>query len=138
MYSHIYVPLDNSDHSNAGIEVAVALAQAFGAACTGSHVYAARMHDYRFKQMEYTLPEEYQDEAELLRQRRIHDSLITTGLQLISDSYTDVMRYRCLERNVPFEARARDGRNWEELVADVNEVQPDLVVMGALGTGAVK
>jgi nucleotide-binding universal stress UspA family protein/predicted Zn-ribbon and HTH transcriptional regulator len=138
MYSRIYVPLDNSDHSNACVEVAVALAGAFGASCTGSHVYAARMHDYRFKQMEYTLPEEYQDEAELLRQRRIHDSLITTGLQLISDSYTDVMRYRCLEKGVPFEARAIDGRNWEELVRDVRGGDWDLVVMGALGMGAVK
>jgi nucleotide-binding universal stress UspA family protein len=138
MYSSIYVPLDNSDHSNACIEVAVRLAEAFEASCTGSHVYAARMHDYRFKQMEYTLPEEYQDEAELLRQRRIHDSLITTGLQLISDSYTDVMRYRCLERGVPFTARAIDGKNWEELVRDIRESDYDLVVMGALGMGAVK
>jgi nucleotide-binding universal stress UspA family protein/predicted Zn-ribbon and HTH transcriptional regulator len=33
----------------------------------------------------------------------------------------------------------RDGRNWEELVADVDESPDvDLVVMGALGTGAVK
>jgi len=87
------------------------------------HAYAARMHDFRFKQMEYTLPEEYQDEAELLRQRRIHDSLITTGLELISDSYTDVMRYRCLERGVEFEAgggTAATGR----IVTDVAEVKP--------------
>ena len=140
MYSSIYVPLDNSDHSNAAAEVAVELAAAFGATCTGSHVYAARMHDYRFKQMEYTLPEEYQDETELLRQRRIHDSLITTGLQLISESYTDVMRFRCLERGVPFEARAVDGRNWQGIVDDVNDRSRghDLVVMGALGMGAVK
>jgi nucleotide-binding universal stress UspA family protein len=138
--SRIYVPLDNSDHSTACVSVAVELAAAFGASCVGSHVYAARMHDYRFKQMEYTLPAEYQDEAELLRQRRIHDSLIVTGLQLISDSYTDVMRYRCLERAVPFEARAIDGRNWEELVRDINDPATgcDLVVMGALGMGAVK
>ena len=53
---------------------------------------SARMHDYRFKQMEYTLPEEYQDENELARQRKIHDSLITMGLQLISDSYLDVLQ----------------------------------------------
>ena len=138
MYKSIYVALDNSEHSDAGTTVALELAEAFSSRCIGMHVYAARMHDYRFKQMEYTLPDEYQDEAELLRQRRIHDSLITTGLQLISESYTDVMRYRCLEREIEFEARARDGRNWEELVADIEEVRPDLVVMGALGTGAVK
>jgi len=138
LYRSIYVALDNSEHSDAATTVALALAEAFAARCVGAHVYAARMHDYRFKQMEYTLPEEYQDEAELLRQRRIHDSLITTGLQLISDSYTDVMRYRCLEREIPFEARMRDGRNWEELVDDINDSECDLVLMGALGTGAVK
>ncbi len=33
----------------------------------------------------------------------------------------------------------RDGRNWEEIVADVDESDDvDVVVMGALGTGAVK
>src|SRR5579863_3284308 len=139
MYKNIYVALDNSEHSDAGTTVALELAQQFESRCIGMHVYAGRMHDYRFKQMEYTLPEEYQDEAELLRQRRIHDSLITTGLQLISDSYTDVLRYRCMERGVAFEARMRDGRNWEELVADIDESDDiDLVVMGALGTGAVK
>lgn len=139
-FTRIHVPLDNSDHSNAAVELAVAIASRFSATCVGSHVYAARMHDYRFKQMEYTLPAEYQDEAELLRQRRIHDSLITTGLQLISDSYTDVMRYRCLEAGVPFEAKRMDGRNWEELVRDINDPasEYDLVVMGALGMGAVK
>jgi nucleotide-binding universal stress UspA family protein len=140
VFSSIYVPLDNSEHSNAAAELAVELAAANGGRCTGSHVYAARMHDYRFKQMEYTLPEEYQDETELLRQRRIHDSLITTGLQLISDSYTDVMRYRCLQRGVPFEARAIDGKNWQGIVDDVSrdDADYDVVVMGALGMGAVK
>ena len=139
MYSNIYVALDNSEHSDAACSAALDMAAAFSAQVIGMHVYAARMHDYRFKQMEYTLPEEYQDEAELLRQRRIHDSLITTGLELISDSYTDVLRFRCLERNIPFTARMRDGRNWEELVADIDESPDvDLVVMGALGTGAVK
>ncbi|MFN2569567.1 MAG: universal stress protein [Candidatus Dormibacteria bacterium] len=137
-YASIHVPLDNSEHSDAAAGLAIELAGHSGARCIGMHAYAARMHDYRFKQMEYTLPEEYQDEAELLRQRRIHDSLITTGLELISDSYTDVMRYRCLEKGIAFEARRRDGRNWEEIVADVEEVQPDLVLMGALGAGAVR
>ena len=73
MYKSIYVALDNSEHSDAGTTVALELAEAFSSRCTGMHVYAARMHDYRFKQMEYTLPDEYQDEAELLRQRRIDD-----------------------------------------------------------------
>src|SRR3981081_202339 len=94
-YRRIHVPLDNSEHSNACVEVAVRLAEAFGAECVGSHVYAARMHDYRFKQMEYTLPEEYQDEAELLRPRKIHDSLITRGLWLLPDFFLGVVEGLC-------------------------------------------
>src|SRR5215470_8275127 len=118
MYKHIYVPVDNSDYSNRAIDLAVELGRAFGARLTGCHVYAARLHDYRFKQMEYTLPEEYKDENELERQRKIHDSLIAMGLQLISESYLDVMGKKASEAG---------------LASDY-----DLVVMGALGMGAVK
>jgi len=101
MYKHVYVPVDNSEHSNRAIDLAVELGKAFGARLTGSHVYAARLHDYRFKQMEYTLPEEYKDENELERQRKIHDSLIAMGLQLISESYLDVMKVRRRRRASP-------------------------------------
>lgn len=138
MFSTIYVPLDNSEHANAAMEVALSLALAFGGRIAGSHVYAARMHDYRFKQMEYTLPEEYQDEEELERQRKIHDTLITRGLRLISDSYTDVAQVRCAAAGVPFEPRTMDGRNWEKLVEDITTNNYDLVVMGAQGFGATK
>ena len=94
MFRKIYVPVDNSDYSNRAIDVAVELGRAVGASLVGCHVYAARLHDYRFKQMEYTLPDEYRDETELERQRKIHDSLIAMGLQLISESYLDVMARR--------------------------------------------
>ena len=89
MYKSIYVPVDNSDHSNRAVACAVGLGKAYSAKLVGCHVYAAKLHDYRFRQMEYTLPEEYIDEVELERQRKIHDSLITMGLKLISDSYLD-------------------------------------------------
>src|SRR5437899_4700266 len=138
VYEKIYVPLDNSDHSNGAIEVAVRLAGATNASLVGSHVYAARMHDVRFKQMEYTLPEEYQQEQELERQRKIHDSLITRGLQLISDSYLDVMKAACDQAGLPFEYKTFDGKNWECLVDDIAASDYDLVVLGALGMGAVK
>ena len=138
MYRNIMVPLDNSEYSNCAAELAVALGQHFGASLTGSHVYAAKMHDYRFKQMEYTLPEEYQDENELERQRKIHDSLITMGLQLISDSYIDVMERRCQERGLVFERKMFDGRTFQPLVEDIKKSGYDLVVIGALGLGAVK
>ena len=138
MYRKLYLPLDNSDHSVAASEVAIRLAKSSGAEIIGSHVYAARLHDYRFKQMEYTLPEEYQDEAELERQRKIHDSLITSGLQLISDSYLEATQKRCLEEGIQFTPKTFDGKNWEVLVQDINDSDYDLVLMGACGLGQVK
>jgi nucleotide-binding universal stress UspA family protein len=138
MYKTIYVPVDNSEHSQACVDVAVTLAQAFAAALVGSHAYAAKMHDYRFKQMEFTLPEEYLDEQELERQRKIHDSLITMGLQLISDSYLDVMERRAQEAGLPFVRKMFDGRNFQVLVDDIRSSNYDLVVIGALGMGAVR
>ena len=138
MFETIYVPVDNSDYSNAAVDVAIELGRAFGSQLIGSHVYAARMHDYRFKQMEYTLPEEYQDEQELERQRKIHDTLITRGLRLISDSYLDVMAERCSIAQLPFQEKTFDGQNWQELVKDIEASQYNLVIMGALGMGAVK
>ena len=65
MYKSIYVPVDNSDLSNRAAVNAVQLGKSFESRLTGCHVYAAKMHDYRFKQMEYTLPDEYLDETEL-------------------------------------------------------------------------
>jgi len=138
MYKRIFVPVDNSEHSNRCVDLGLTWAKVFGATLVGSHVYAAKMHDYRFKQMEYTLPEEYQDEKELERQRKIHDSLITMGLQLISDSYLDVMERRAGEASIPFERRTYDGRTFQPLVDDIRGGQYDLVVIGALGMGAVK
>ena len=138
MMKKIYVPVDNSDYSDASIALAVAFARKFGSQLVGSHVYAAKMHDVRFKQMEYTLPEEYQDEVELEKQRRIHDTLITMGLQLISDSYLEVMKEKCTEFNIPFEAKMPEGKHYIKLVEDIEENDYDLVIMGALGMGAVK
>jgi nucleotide-binding universal stress UspA family protein/rubrerythrin len=138
MYKSIYVPVDNSDHSNRAIACAVAMGKAFSAKLVGCHVYAAALHDYRFRQMEYTLPEEYLDEVELERQRKIHDSLITMGLKLISDSYLDGMSRLCGESGLAFEPRMMDGKHHAEILKDLASSRPDLVVMGALGIGRAR
>ena len=138
MFKHICVPVDNSEYSNRAIDLAVELGRTCGAKLTGIHVYAARLHDYRFKQMEYTLPEEYKDEQELERQRKIHDSLIAMGLQLISESYLDVMAREADEAGLPFERKMIDGKHYKVLIDDCAASDYDLVVMGALGMGAVK
>jgi len=138
MFKHIYVPVDNSDYSNRAVDLAVQLGKAFGSKLTGCHVYAARLHDYRFKQMEYTLPEEYRDETELERQRKIHDSLIAMGLQLISDSYLDVMAREAEAAGLLFQRKMMDGKHYKALIQDSQESDYDLVIIGALGMGAVR
>jgi nucleotide-binding universal stress UspA family protein len=138
MYKSIYVPVDNSDYSNRAVACAVALGKAFDAKLVGCHVYAARLHDYRFKQMEYTLPEEYLDEVELERQRKIHDSLITMGLKLISDSYLDGVARLCRESSLDFEPRMIDGKHHVEILKDLHGSPHDLVVIGALGLGRAR
>ena len=138
MYKSIYVPVDNSDHSNRAVACSMALGKAFSAKLVGCHVYAAKLHDYRFRQMEYTLPEEYIDEVELERQRKIHDSLITMGLKLISDSYLDGMSRQCGESGLAFEPRMMDGKHHIEILKDLAGSEHDLVVIGALGVGRAR
>src|SRR6187401_1195576 len=138
MYKSIYVPVDNSDHSNRAVACAVDLGKAYSAKLVGCHVYAAKLHDYRFRQMEYTLPEEYIDEVELERQRKIHDSLITMGLKLISDSYLDGMSRLCGESGLAFEPRMMDGKHHAEILRDLDGLEHDLVVIGALGIGRAR
>ena len=138
MYKSIYVPVDNSDHSNRAVACSLALGKAYSAKLVGCHVYAAKLHDYRFRQMEYTLPEEYIDEVELERQRKIHDSLITMGLKLISDSYLDGMSRQCKESSIEFEPRMMDGKHHAEILKDIVGSQHDLVVIGALGIGRAR
>lgn len=138
MYEHIYVPVDNSAHSNRAIDCAISVGKAFAAKLTGCHVYAAKMHDYRFKQMEFTLPEEYLVETELARQRKIHDSLITMGLELVSDCYLQSMDEQCRAVGLECERKMMDGKHSTEIVKDIEASDYDLVVLGALGIGRTK
>ena len=138
MFKKICVAVDNSPSGDACCAAAVSLARAFGAQIVGSHVYAARMHERRFRQMESTLPEEYVVDKELERQRTIHDSLIALGLQLISDCYLDTLERGCQEAEVPFARKTFDGKNWEKLVQDINASDYDLVVLGARGHGTTR
>jgi nucleotide-binding universal stress UspA family protein/rubrerythrin len=138
MYKEVYVPVDNSDYSNQACVIGVEVARHFGGRIAGCHAYAAKMHDVRFRQMESGLPEEFRDEDEMKRQRKIHDQLITKGLEIITDSYIDVLEPLCEKYDVELVRRSLEGKNFKVIVEDVNENDYDLVVMGAMGMAAVK
>jgi len=137
MYKNISVLLDNSDYSLWSLDLSLDIAKNYDSVLVGNHAYAARLHEERFIQMEPGLPEKYQEPKELERQREIHDSLIEKGLTIISDSYLDVFQERCEARGVRYERKMCEGKNYDELVKDIQQSGYDLVAMGARGLGEV-
>ncbi|MDH3672829.1 MAG: universal stress protein [Gammaproteobacteria bacterium] len=136
-YREILLAVDSSDHANRGVEDGTALAKLWDARVTAAHVYAAKMHDWRFRQMEGGLPEQFREEQELERQRDVHDDLITRGLSIITDSYLDQADRTCNATGLRFARRALEGKNYRQLVKEANSGNYDLLVLGALGLGAV-
>src|SRR3954453_6664006 len=119
-YREVFVPVDNSPHSDWALDRAIEICRASGGRITGNHVYAARLHDVRFRQLETGLPAQFQTAEEIKRQRKIHDKLIEKGLQLIADSFLDQMALRCERAAVPLTRQLLEGINYEEIVREVN------------------
>ena len=139
LYRRLLVALDSSEHANRGLDLALAWAGlTTGATLTGIHVYAAQLHDARFRQMEGGLPEQFRQEAVLEEQRDVHDSLITRGLDLITQSYLDVGQRACAAAGIPYDRLAPEGKNYRELArASQGGDGHDLLVLGARGVGSV-
>src|SRR5260221_14375199 len=91
-----------------------------GGRITGNHVYAARLHDVRFRQLETGLPARFQTPEEIKKQRKIHDKLIEKGLQLIADSFLDQLGKRCERAGVRLTRQLLEGINYEEIGNEVN------------------
>lgn len=139
LHRRILVALDSSDHANAAMRAAAELAQlADDPVVTGTHVYAAKLHDMRFRQMEGGLPEHFRKEQELERQRGVHDDLITRGLSIITDSYLDQAEAQCKDLGIAFRRSSLEGKNYRALTREANSGAYDLLVMGALGLGAIQ
>src|SRR3990170_5935914 len=115
MYTEVFVPVDNSQHSDWAVDRAIELAKLSRGRITANHVYAARLHDVRFRQLETGLPAQFQTADEIRRQRKIHDKLIEKGLQLISDSFLDQVDARCRAADIPLVRQLLEGINYEEI-----------------------
>jgi nucleotide-binding universal stress UspA family protein len=120
VYREIFAPVDNSPHSDWAIDRALELCRQSGGRITGNHVYAARLHDVRFRQLETGLPAQFQTPDEIKKQRKIHDKLIEKGLQLIADSFLDQIGKRCEAAGVALTRQLLEGINYEEIVNEVN------------------
>jgi len=121
VYREIFVPVDNSQHSDWAVDRALEMCRkSQDGRITGNHVYAARLHDVRFRQLETGLPAQFQTPEEIKKQRKIHDKLIEKGLQLIADSFLDQLGKRCEAAGVPLTRQLLEGINYEEIVNEVN------------------
>lgn len=121
MYREILVPVDNSKHSDWAVARGIELCRRSGGRITATHVYAARLHDVRFRQLEVGLPAQFQEPAEIKRQRKIHDKLIEKGLQLISDSFLDQVHHSCEQAGVTLVRQLLEGINYEEIAREANQ-----------------
>ena len=120
MYREVFVPVDNSEHSYWAVDRAIEICNRSEGRITGNHVYAARLHDVRFRQLETGLPAQFQSAKEIKRQRKIHDKLIEKGLQLISDSFLDQTAISCEAAGVPLTRQLLEGIHYEEVVREAN------------------
>ena len=120
MYREVFVPVDNSDNSHWAVDRAIELCKRSEGRITGNHVYAARLHDVRFRQLETGLPAQFQTAKEIKRQRKVHDKLIEKGLQLISDSFLDQTAISCEAAGVPLTRQLLEGINYEEVSREAN------------------
>ena len=135
MYQTILVCLDGSEYSIAGGEAALKLAGYLGSNIAALHVYAARLHDTRFKDMEPGLAEQYQEERKLEDLRGTHTSLISEGLEALSRGYMDEFVVKARSGGIQVNEANTQGRNYVKILEEAKERGADLIVLGAHGLG---
>lgn len=131
------VAIDGSYISERVMQLSLNIAKKTGAKLIGTHVYTAKMHRTRFEEMEPGLPDRYQQEERLDYLRNTHDSLISDGMVLISDSYLEPLKSAALENEIEYEDLSLEGRAYTEILKAINRLKPDLIVIGAWGSGEV-
>ncbi|NOX21445.1 MAG: universal stress protein [Nitrospirae bacterium] len=129
----IILCVDNSELSNLSIDVAETLASEFSSEIVGVHGYNAFMHEGAFRIMEPTLPEQYQREELLARQRELHNKLINIGMEKISLSYLRPLQERFGTKGIAFKPKVKEGKNFVALIQMIEEEDADLIVLGNAG-----
>lgn len=132
----IVLCFDNSDQSFIASQAALDLAKAFNSEVVGVHGYNAFMHEGAFRIMEPTLPQQYQKEEILQKQRTVHNKLINVGMERISLSYLDPLEESFRNARISYRARVKEGKNFKTVNDLVAEEGGDLVVLGSSGFNA--
>ena len=136
MYTHILAALDGSRCSNYALLSTALLADNLPVVhLVGCHVYASKMHRQRFEEMEPGLPGKYQAEEKLDYLRGTHDKIINEGMQLISDAYISPLVEIINNKEIKVTALTPEGKNYVEFNKALENLEPQLILMGAHGQG---
>jgi nucleotide-binding universal stress UspA family protein len=138
MYSRILVALDGSEYADVGGEVALALARGKDCSLTACHIYDARLHSKRFRDMEPVLPPQYQDEMTIREVRDAHGGLISEGFEALSKGYVEPYVARVKHDGNRIMPVYREGRNYVRLLQVAEEEQADVILLGAHGLGDIQ
>ncbi|MBN1291263.1 MAG: universal stress protein [Candidatus Latescibacteria bacterium] len=135
MYSKILVALDGSEYSLIGGAIALELAKNIGAEVIAAHIFDARLHSVRFREMESTLPSKYQDQNTLKELRDAHNDLIFEGFEALSKGYMEQFLEKARENGVFVSQIQKEGRNYIQLLQIAEDQNINLIVLGAHGLG---
>lgn len=124
---------DNSGTSMTAVDASVDIATAFNSEITGIHAYNASMHEGAFRIMEPVLPDRYQKEEILTRQRQVHEKLINIGMEKISLSYLRPLTDTFSKKGLKFIPLVKEGKNFKVISEIVNSLEHDLVIIGSSG-----
>lgn len=131
----ILVCLDGSADSLSAGRLALTLAKAGKHKIVAAHIYDARIHEARFRQMEPGLPEKYQAEDGLKDLRESHTTLMTDGFEALSRGYLETFVRDVRDDGVQVETVVQEGRNYVGLLDIAGIKKPGLVAFGAAGLG---
>lgn len=138
LYKRVFAALDGSEYSDFAGEVALSLVErCSGSELIGCHAYAANLHRTRFGDMEPGLPAKYAG-PDLSDLRKSHEGLITDGMQIISDSYLEMLAKGALERKTIYRSVIPEGRNYVQILKAAKEKKADLLILGSLGQGGAE
>ncbi len=129
----IILCFDNSELSSVASDITLNIASSFGSEVIGAHVYNAFMHEGAFRIMEPTLPPQFQREDILLKQRKLHNTLINVGMEKISLSYMKPLEDMFRASQIDFKPIVKEGKNFKALNDILGEMDADLIVIGSSG-----
>jgi nucleotide-binding universal stress UspA family protein len=131
------VAIDGSSYSLAGGEIALKVAESFGAKVIAANVYDAQIHTRRFHEMETILPGQYREADSEEQLREVHNVWTNEGFLALSRKRLAPYMEIAKRAGYELEQINKQGRNYVEILRAAEEAQADLIIMGAAGLGAV-